>query len=765
MSYISQAKFSKETAEAIDKMISDFANSVNGGRQTDSSNEVVNTVMKEIEMESKLKRKQEIEELYPDDAEKQLETILKENIFTSDDVYLDKKNNRVSFRDPNKYKLDEYDLQEIMKLADTRLERLAAPTFFKSSVAANRRALEGGSSKSQIGQNSMTQSELIQSSIYNTLFRSFDREWNISIPTMATNGKIIYMNPYFTLALTLESVKFVIAHEIMHIVLSHTARFNDKYIVKEEDFQNEVKTNPIRAIENHTLCEIFNIALDLIINAQLVKDRWGEKPRLAQGPDGQESEVIGCFIDDFENYTEDESIVALGNSLCSAFYNIYIEMCKSSAITPSLKAPLPDGQNVKETSEHIREMVRLIYNNVSEKVVVISGLSHGVGNGGSSSGGNAAGMPGVGGRNSGDVQNTESKSMTQKELDDLKAKITKALIDSVLKKETGASKTIDSHEKSMEKIREYAKEKGYPNEAEAIKNDVNLNVKTLIDGIMEDLAAKGITPEELMRSGYGCVGSNIAKAWHVNRDQPHRDYKIEIMEFFKKIGGERFNTWEKWNKKNNALRSAARSIARNGGAMRTLLIPSTYDTSGRVIIAIDTSGSIYYDAASMKFAASEIMRLTGELERRKGSVIDIVCCDTDITDRKTIKTGTDEFRDYIEDIEKNGVKMTGSGGTDLLPIWDLAMNKDNKYDSPGMLKPAGMIVVTDTMTANANTIAKLYEDGICKIPTMILVPDEQCITSEWKALENKCGIFGIGIISELLKAEKEKGYELDEQER
>ena len=821
MAYTSKAKFTQDTVKNINDLIKD--NGVLIGQQPDDK-----SIKIQKKFDALIMMVDKAVQDYPDDPQKQMDELTKQGADIRK-VYINKGAKCVRLRDPNKFGFDEYDIKEIMKLADTRIERLAAPTFLKSSIDANMRVITSGGNKSK-GGSGPSSSELIQSSIYNTLFRSFDRKWNVNDMTMSTDGKTIFMNPYITLALSLEGLKFTIAHEIMHIVLSHVSRFNEKYIMSKEEYKKTMRISPLKAAEDKTISNIFNIAMDLIINSQLVKDRWGEIPKLSDfagfGEDENDERPGLCYIDGFENYTENESIVALGNSFCRTMYDIYIEMCKTNMKKPSLQAPLPNANNVLEATENIRKMVRLMHEHIKQQIMktvtirissqdqqekpkqgeqsqqsqpqqgqqgdteIVIEISANIQN-------DPQDSQDKQGQSQQDEQDEQDKSQDGQDkqdkqdqsqqvqpfdgsgpssgrgsgsggglgggqsADEMAADIVMKIADSIMKNEAGSSNTLDSHEESKEQIKKYAKEKGYSNESEAIKNDVNLNVKQLLDAIMEDLASKGVTPEDLMRKGYGCVGSNVAKAWHVKKDQPHRDYKIEVMEFVKRINGEKFNTWDKWNKKNNALRSASRSIARKGGAMRTLLIPSTYNTSGRIIVAIDTSGSIFYDEASMKFAASEIMRLTGELQKRKGSIIDIVCCDTQITDFKRLKSGTEEFREYIDEIEKKGVKMSGDGGTDLTPIWDMAMDKDERFHEPGVRKPDGMILVTDTQTANANGIANMYSSGECTIPTMVLVPNEECIIEPWKDLESQCRTFGIGIISELLKKELMQGYDIN----
>lgn len=48
--------------------------------------------------------------------------------------------------------------------------------------------------------------------------------YTFRVPTQATDGKSIYVNPLFTSRLSFENKVFVLAHEIMHCVLNHLRR-------------------------------------------------------------------------------------------------------------------------------------------------------------------------------------------------------------------------------------------------------------------------------------------------------------------------------------------------------------------------------------------------------------------------------------------------------------------------------------------------------------------------------------------------------------
>lgn len=76
-----------------------------------------------------------------------------------------------------------------------------------------------------------------------------------SIPTMATDGKVIYWNAGFVDNMTADECQFVICHEILHCVFQHMSRLHGR------DHYN------------------WNIACDAVINDMLVKDKIGTMPK------------------------------------------------------------------------------------------------------------------------------------------------------------------------------------------------------------------------------------------------------------------------------------------------------------------------------------------------------------------------------------------------------------------------------------------------------------------------------------------------------
>lgn len=95
---------------------------------------------------------------------------------------------------------------------------------------------------------------------------SVDIIWNNTIPTGATDGKVIYINENFFDELTPKQRVFLIAHEIWHIALMHMHRLGSR--------------NP----------QIWNMAADYVINALLIKENYEFIPE-------------GLYSDEYENMT------------------------------------------------------------------------------------------------------------------------------------------------------------------------------------------------------------------------------------------------------------------------------------------------------------------------------------------------------------------------------------------------------------------------------------------------------------------------------
>ncbi len=89
-------------------------------------------------------------------------------------------------------------------------------------------------------------------------------------PTAYTDGKKIAFNPTFLEGLSDDETDFVLMHEILHIVLQHCMRYDDR--------------NP----------EGFNIACDIVVNSNILKSFNGDlrkisldnRPLMHKAPDG-----------------------------------------------------------------------------------------------------------------------------------------------------------------------------------------------------------------------------------------------------------------------------------------------------------------------------------------------------------------------------------------------------------------------------------------------------------------------------------------------
>ena len=77
-----------------------------------------------------------------------------------------------------------------------------------------------------------------------------------SVPTAATNGKLVVFNPEFVKGLTDEETKFLVAHEVMHPMLEHNYRRGERDAGK------------------------WNRAADYVINKLLTDEKIGKMPKM-----------------------------------------------------------------------------------------------------------------------------------------------------------------------------------------------------------------------------------------------------------------------------------------------------------------------------------------------------------------------------------------------------------------------------------------------------------------------------------------------------
>lgn len=86
-----------------------------------------------------------------------------------------------------------------------------------------------------------------------TLLCNLEVKWDESIPTAATNEKVIIWNPHFFISIPIEERVFVLAHELWHCAYHHCGRRGDR----------KPKT--------------WNIAADHVINTKLIADGYKTK--------------------------------------------------------------------------------------------------------------------------------------------------------------------------------------------------------------------------------------------------------------------------------------------------------------------------------------------------------------------------------------------------------------------------------------------------------------------------------------------------------
>lgn len=95
------------------------------------------------------------------------------------------------------------------------------------------------------------------------------------LPTMAVDGKHLFFNSEFVLNLTVDEIKFVMGHEILHLAYGHLQR-RQIGLVSELDGK------------------LFNIACDYCVNRDLVNSNIGTMPK------------IGLYDRKYENYISEE---------------------------------------------------------------------------------------------------------------------------------------------------------------------------------------------------------------------------------------------------------------------------------------------------------------------------------------------------------------------------------------------------------------------------------------------------------------------------
>lgn len=308
---------------------------------------------------------------------------------------------------------------------------------------------------------------------------------------------------------------------------------------------------------------------------------------------------------------------------------------------------------------------------------------------------------------------------------------------------------LDDHKASYEKVKERG-EGSFDKGMEESMEDSNLTNEEII----RELERMGVSKDDLMNKMAGNIGAQCMARWKAARGVSARPYDKELFNLFQRMRGNQYETYRRFSKKTSIINQVLKQSARNKGqAPKKIAIPTRDDAVGKLLIGIDTSGSIFYDKKSMTLAASETLRLCDMLMKKyKGYEIEIVTCDTRITQRKSFKGGSSELRSYIDELQRTGIELTGAGGTDLLPVFELISDPKERQRIPY----TGMVFITDTQTLKGNEIANLYSNGTIKIPTVILVPKRSDVIQDWARADEECSNFTIIEMDKLRKQGREE---------
>ena len=221
-------------------------------------------------------------------------------------------------------------------------------------------------------------------------------------------------------------------------------------------------------------------------------------------------------------------------------------------------------------------------------------------------------------------------------------------------------------------------------------------------------------------------------------------YDIMLSDFFRRINSaNRSETYARHNRKTTMLNAANRKYAANHGfeAPRTTIIsPSKKSVPGKIIIAVDTSGSISDDKMETGRIVWEILRTTVNSNHWEDRDVEIIYCGTRLRKDGPFKASSAELDAYIEKIKKNGIKVSDCD-TDLLPIWKNIIRESESANG----YPFGLVVVTGAETVN-DKIIDLYKSGKFRVPTMIICPEGKSLSESFIELSDENSSFEIGII-------------------
>lgn len=669
--------------------------------------------------------------------------------------------------DPRKYGLDHLSFDEAAEAAHKKFLQFSS-IFYKT----NENYIYSESELTGLDQ------QKLQYIIYDTYIRNIDKKFdpNPNMATMCTNGETIYMNPWFVAALKPEEILFILAHEINHIKLMHAGDKGRLNIFITGSDQTVKPNDPGVSIR----AKISNIVTDLIINDSLIDDKIGSFPK-----DPISGENLGLHIPGYAEFTSEEGVMEFTNLLVKRglteiprilkekygreITNIptipeaatlsgarraidaFIEFLKSleDDLTQIVKDQLEQGQGQcqngkgqtgKGSKSGINDMVDSALNSVIESIInkaMQNELSKALGSQLSKGGGDGTG--------SGSGQRCE---LSDKDIEEIMDKLAKALADGDL--------IFGDHEMQDKLVEIQGKLEGMS--ADEMKESIKEGVILITEQTANNLERAGLTMDKI--AGLGHIGRDMYRVWKERQFKPERPYDKMLQSLFDKIDrGNQSATYAKYNRRTTVLNAANRRLAQMGGyEPSTIIIPSKRSIKGKIVIAIDVSGSIYSDPMSMGMAFSEIIRLADVMNQNFSRCdIEIVRCDTETTWEGPYAGGSAELNEYIENIKKHGINLGGGGGTNLLPVWEDIIEE---AENTGKM-PSGLLFVTDTMTNNSKQITELYDSGKFNVPTVILYPDDEYLNSDFEELASRNPNFLLANIRELLKKDKEMGFDIE----
>lgn len=326
----------------------------------------------------------------------------------------------------------------------------------------------------------------------------------------------------------------------------------------------------------------------------------------------------------------------------------------------------------------------------------------------------------------------------------------------------GGGRSLDSHESTENLLEEIAKEGN--GDVGEVEKRISESTSVLSSKVLEKLEAMGVNPDQL--KGIGHIGANIVAKWKAKQVKARRPYDMMLMRMFKLIKGINRDTYARHNKKTTVINKALKNYAKKAGEEPSrVIIPNKLSEAGKIVIAIDTSGSIFADKRIGEMAVEEILRLTDTLNRKYvNSEIEVIMCDTDLHKYGNARNKY-EMQKMLDTVKNQGLDVRGGGGTDLLPIWTYVQDEVINARKKGHMPPSGLMVLTDTQTYNLDTITKLYLDKKFRVPTVILSTSndiEHC--KEWRDLAQRCPYFMLADIDKIKEREQmrsSQGYDME----